>query len=215
MVANANPQTRREENGSRPRSQSWSVPLEELDFDPAPAPPRPLRAVSAAQVSPAVPARPNSPATAWPGQAKPAAIAIGGTAAVLFAYLLISTVVGWLGTKADDLQYGRPRTFQTDAYVGHNETSGNPTHFVAINLNHQVDIIELPGGDVTKARAISGPYLFGTDEDLTPVRLEVRDLNGDAKPDLLVNVKNEQVVYINGGDDFHLMTAAERATIKP
>ena len=30
--------------------------------------------------------------------------------------------------KLDDLHYGRPRTAQLDAWVGHNEAAGTPTH---------------------------------------------------------------------------------------
>lgn len=216
MVANNNLNEQREPTApsNRRRATNWNVPLDELEFDhptaaPVRIPSRPQRPVPAADSVTSAPplARPLQ-------QVRPFAIAVGAAIAVLLLYLLTSTLVGWLGTKSDDLQYGRPRTFQLDAYVGHDETAANPTHFIAINLNHQVDIIELPGGDVSKARAISGPYLFGSGEDLTPVRLEVRDVNGDNRPDLLVDIKNEQVVYINSGTDFHLMTAAERAALK-
>ncbi len=210
MVVNSNLNDQRESTAPSPRRRAtnWNVPLDELELDhpsaePLRIPPRPLRPAPA--VTRATPASPL---------AHPFAIAVGVAIAVLLLYLLTSTVVGWLGTKADDLQYGRPRTFQLDAYVGHDETVSNPSHFIVINLDHQVDIIELPGGDVSKARAISGPYLFGNGENLTPVRLEVRDVNGDNKPDLLVEIKSEQVVYINSGTDFHLMTAAERAALK-
>ncbi len=216
MVANSNLNAQREPTApsARRRATNWNVPLDELELDqptaaPVRTPPRKLHpaAVLAAASAPPI-ARPLP-------QVRPYTIALGVAIAGLLLYLLTSTLVGWLGTKADDLQYGRPRTFQLDAYVGHDENSDSPTHFIAINLNHQVDIIELPGGDVSKARAISGPYLFGNGEDLTPVRLEVRDVNGDHKPDLLVDIKNEQVVYINSGTDFHLMTDAERATPSP
>ncbi len=214
MVANSNLNEQREPTApsTHRRATNWNVPLDELEFDhpaaaPVRIPPRPLH--------PAPAASPSAPPMARPWhQARPFVIVIGAAIAMLLLYLLTSALVGWLGTKADDMQYGRPRTFQLDAYVGHGETAGSPTHFVAINLNHQIDIIELPGGDVSKARAISGPYLFGNGEDLTPVRLQVRDVNGDNKPDLLVEIKNEQVVYINSGTDFHLMTAAERTTVK-
>src|SRR2546425_1583080 len=42
--------------------------------------------------------------------------------------------------------YGRPRTFQTDAVVGHNDSAASPSHFIAINLNRHVEVIECPGG---------------------------------------------------------------------
>jgi hypothetical protein len=215
MVANANLNDKRAPSvlSTRRRATSWNVPLDELEIDhPSAAPataPRPPRAV------PNVTLASSTPTTSHWQQARPFVLAVGAVVATLLLYLLTSALVSWLGIKADDLQYGRPRTFQLDAYVGHNETSGSPTHFIAINLDHQVDIIELPGGDMSKARAISGPYLFGNNEDLTPVRLEVRDVNGDNKPDLLVNIKNEQVVYINSGSDFHRMTVQERADLRP
>src|SRR5947208_2834866 len=84
----------------------------------------------------------------------------------------------------------------SDAVVGHGDSATQPTHFIAINLNRQVSVIEIPGGDISKAVAISGPYLFGEGEDLTPVKLDVTDLNGDGKADLLVDVKSEQMAYI-------------------
>ena len=97
-------------------------------------------------------------------------------------------------TKLDDIKYGRPRTSQLSASVGHGETNGALTHFVAMNLNRQVTVIEFPGGDVTKPRVIVGPYLFGRAEDLTVVKLRTEDVNGDDKKDLLVQVKDERLV---------------------
>lgn len=215
MVANANPNNRAEQTApsGRGRSKNWNVPLDELELDHAAAPAREAQR-GVRRVPHIAPAHPSQAATTgrWQ-QSRPFIIAAGAALAILLLYLVFSAALSWLSVKADDLQYGSPRTFQLDAYVGHNESVGNPSHFIAINLNHQVDIIELPGGDVSKARAISGPYLFGSGEDLTPVTLQVRDVNGDSKPDLLVNIKSEQVVYINSGSDFHLMTAQERAAI--
>jgi hypothetical protein len=114
----------------------------------------------------------------------------------------------------DDLKYGRPRTSQLTANVGHGEANGALTHFVAMNLNRQVTVIEFPGGDVTKPRVIVGPYLFGRAEDLTVVKLRVEDVNGDDKKDLLVQVKEERLVYINDGAAFRPITAEELAKLK-
>jgi hypothetical protein len=99
---------------------------------------------------------------------------------------------------------------QLTAHVGHNEQAGQPTHFVAMNLNRRVVVIELPGGDSTKAQTLQGPYLFGANEHLTPVTLRVEDLNNDRKKDLVIAVKNEEIVYINSGDAFRLITDQER-----
>ncbi|WP_244421982.1 hypothetical protein [Ktedonobacter racemifer] len=67
-------------------------------------------------------------------------------------------VGGWLGIGAlsqgwqtwqDDVHYGRPRTYQTDAVVGHNhDTSATPSHFIVLNLHGQITVIELPAGDL-------------------------------------------------------------------
>ncbi len=93
---------------------------------------------------------------------------------MLIALLLI--VVGqfflsWLGTLQDDLRYGYPRTFQTDAFVGHEKTN-QPSHFIAMNLRGQIEVIELPGGDVAHARIFVGPQLYGPGSDLLPVTVQ-------------------------------------------
>jgi hypothetical protein len=140
---------------------------------------------------------------------------LAGAALTLLAlYVLGSMAVQWVQVKLDDLQYGRPRTVQIDAYVGHSEADGVPSHFIAMNLNRRVTILELPGGDSTKATTIVGPYLFGQGEDLTPVQLNALDVNSDGSADLVVSVKNEQLIYLNDGSSFRLITPEERATLQ-
>lgn len=133
--------------------------------------------------------------------------------AAVAIYVLVSMLLGKAQVVADDLRYGRPRTTQADAFVGHEENSGQPTHLMAVNLNRQAMIIELPGGNPAKARTISGPYLFGANEDLTPLGLELRDIDDDGHVDLLLNVRDEQVVYLNKDGTFRLPTPAEQAAL--
>src|SRR5262249_25523215 len=83
-----------------------------------------------------------------------------------------------------------------------------------MNLNRRVTIFEMPGGDSTKVSTIVGPYLFGQGEDLTPVTLNSTDLNADGKADLVVSVKNEQLLYLNDGTSFRLATPEERLSIE-
>jgi hypothetical protein len=147
-------------------------------------------------------------------QAKAVALLAGLGLAALSAYVGVSAAVEWTEVKLDDLQYGRPRTMQMDAYVGHSEAEGVPSHFVAMNLNRRVTILEMPGGDSTKVSTIVGPYLFGQGEDLTPVTMGSQDLNADGRSDLIVSVKNEQLLYLNDGTTFKLATAEERAAIE-
>jgi len=139
------------------------------------------------------------------------------TATLVLAAIAIYVVIGLLVGKAhvaiDDVRYGRPRTTQLDAFVGHGESAGQPTHLLAINLNRQATIVELPGGDASKARAIQGPYLFGASEDLTPLLLSLRDMDGDGQLDLLLDVRNEQVVYLNKDGAFRLPTPEEQSAL--
>ena len=114
----------------------------------------------------------------------------------------LSVLGSWWRVYQDDLHYGRPRTFQFDAVVGHGDSSSNPTHFILINLNRHVEIIELPGGEGAHARIYLGPTLFGDGQDLTPITGEVRDVNGDGKPDLIVHIQDQTLVFINDGTAF-------------
>ena len=130
----------------------------------------------------------------------------------LFALIMMAnSVIAWGQTKIDDLRYGRPRTMQLSGFVGHNESAGVPTQFVAMNLNRRVVIFEIPGGDVAQTRTLSGPYLFGANENLTPVRLRLDNVNADPDADLVVSVKNEEIIYINEGGSFRLIKPEERA----
>ena len=112
----------------------------------------------------------------------------------------------WWHTSQDDAHYGRPRTMQVDAVVGHQDSRAHPSHFIALNLRRQVLIIELPGGDATHMRVFMGPVLMGEGSDLVPVTLEVRDVNGDHTPDLVVHIQQNTVVFVNDGGTFRLAT---------
>ena len=135
--------------------------------------------------------------------------------ALLAVYAVMGGLAAWGQVKIDDIRYGSPRTFHLDAVVGHNDGSGTPTHLVAMNLNRQVIILEMPGGDASKIRTLTGPYLFGANEDKTPVLLRLEDLNRDGAQDLVVSIKNEEIVYVNREAQFQLMTAEERQKLNP
>ncbi len=127
---------------------------------------------------------------------------LGGMSVAIILVVSLSVVGSWWRVYQDDLHYGRPRTFQFDAVVGHGDSSSNPTHFILINLNRHVEIFELPGGDGAHARVYMGPTLFGDGQDLTPIIGEVRDVNGDGKPDLIIHIQDQTIVYINDGSAF-------------
>ena len=124
--------------------------------------------------------------------------------------LVANSLVTWGQIKLDDLRYGRPRTSHLSAIVGHDDAGGNPTQFVAMNLNRRVVVLEIPGGDASKTRTLTGPYLFGANEDLTPVRLALSYVNDDRLTDLIVSVKDEDIIYINENGSFRLINDGER-----
>ncbi|MCX7859530.1 MAG: hypothetical protein N2385_05545 [Chloroflexus sp.] len=138
---------------------------------------------------------------------------VTGLLAILALYVLVSALINWGQVVVDDWRYGRPRTFHLTTEVGRVEETVGPTRLIAMNLDRQVLILEIPGGDVSKTRTLIGPYLVGANEDLTPITMRLADLNGDALPDLIVGIKNEEIVYLNRGDSFGLVTAEERQQI--
>jgi hypothetical protein len=89
-----------------------------------------------------------------------------------------------------------------DAVVGHGDAATHPSHFIAVNLNRKVIVIELPGGDPSKALIYSGPTLVGDGQDLTPITLTFNDVNGDGKPDMEVHILDQVMVFLNNGTKF-------------
>ncbi len=120
--------------------------------------------------------------------------------------------LNWWHGFQDDLHYGRPRTAQYDVRVGHNDT-GIPSHFLVVNLNKQVEVIEFPGGDATKARVYIGPTLVGDGQELTPVTLEFRDVNRDGKPDLILHIGDSRTVFVNDNGQFRLAKPSDPITV--
>ncbi|WP_376796210.1 FG-GAP repeat domain-containing protein [Thermogemmatispora sp.] len=132
--------------------------------------------------------------------------------AMVVGWVVLSALTGWWQTTLDDWRYGRPRTFQIDAAVGHGDSAANPSHFIALNLNRHVEIIEFPGGDATKARIYVGPVLVGPGQDLTPVTLSFQDLNGDGRPDMVVTIEDSHFFFINENGTFRPARPGERLT---
>ena len=137
-----------------------------------------------------------------------------GMLATLALIAVLSIVTSWFTTTLDDLRYGRPRTFQVDAYVGHNEAPGMPSHFLAVNLHGRIEVIELPGADASHARIYIGPQLYGADADLIPVTLSFIDVNSDKKPDMIINFQGTRVVFINDQGGFRPLQPQERKGVE-
>jgi hypothetical protein len=137
-----------------------------------------------------------------------------GMLAMLVLWTLLSAALGWFNTTLDDIRYGRPRTVQADAWVGHNEQIGVPSHFIAMNLNGHIEIIEISGGDAAHTHVYVGPQLYGKGNDLVPVTLQFVDVNGDGKPDMVVNFQGSRTVFINDQGAFRPIMPAERQQVE-
>jgi hypothetical protein len=125
-----------------------------------------------------------------------------GMFVTLMLVFLGQLLLAWVNTSLDDLHYGRPRTYQTDAVVGHGDSAANPSHFIAVNLRGHIEIIELPGGDPAHAKIYVGPQLYGPGADLAPVTLQFRDPQHTHHPDMIVLFQNGQAVFHNMGGGF-------------
>ena len=111
-------------------------------------------------------------------------LTVAGTVVLIW---VLQMALVWAMTASNDLRYGRPRTYQVDAVVGHHDSASHPTHLIALNLGGHIEIMELPGGDASHARVLIGPIVSGDGADLVPVMLQLVDRHGNHHPDLLVH----------------------------
>ena len=127
-------------------------------------------------------------------------------AGILVLYIVVNIGGSWIQHTRDDWTYGTPRTYQTDANVGHSTSQAPMSHFIAENLNGQVIVIEIPGGEVGKAHIYQITTLAQGSND-TPVTVSFKDLNADGKLDMLVAIGEPDnplfvVMLFNNGTSF-------------
>jgi hypothetical protein len=127
--------------------------------------------------------------------------------ALLALWALGAAALTWGTNKYNDFAYGYPRTSQTDAVVGHNDSTRNPSHFIVINLHGQIIIFEMPGGDPSKSTDYIGPDLIGPQDDLLPVTLTFSDLYHTGQIDMIVHVSDKSFVFCNNGTKFTTCSA--------
>jgi hypothetical protein len=128
---------------------------------------------------------------------------------MICGWVILSYLNAWWQVKQDDWQFGRPRTYQIDAIVGHLDSAANPSHFVVMNLRGHIVVLEFPGGDITKVQVYPGPLVDGRENDLTPVTIAFKDVNGDGKPDMIVSTPMTRFVLINDKDTFRAAKAGD------
>lgn len=133
--------------------------------------------------------------------------------AILIGYLLLTWLFAWVQNERDTLTYGYPRTYQCDAVVGHSDSEVNPSHFIALNLNARIEVIEFPGGDASHAKIYVGPTLIGPNAALAPVTLRFADVTGKGKLDMLIQVQGSTFVFLNTGTQFRPATPNDHVTL--
>ena len=123
--------------------------------------------------------------------------------ATILLVMVLSALGSWWHTYQDDLHYGRPRTSQVDVVVGHGDSAAHPSHFIFLNLHRHVEIIEISAGDAAHTHIYTGPILYGDGQDLTPVTGEFKDVHNNGRPEMIVHIGDQQIVYTNDGTSFH------------
>ena len=126
-----------------------------------------------------------------------------GMLVALLAVLLGQALLSWSATTWDDLHYGRPRTAQVDAFVGH-EAGHTPSHFLVLNLHGHIEILELLGGDPTHTKLYLGPQIGGTEADLVPVTIQFVPSQRPQHPDMLVLFQGTQLRFHNVDGGFQV-----------
>lgn len=135
-------------------------------------------------------------------------------AIVLLSFTLVANRgLGWTQRALDDLRYGMPRTVQLTDVVGAGDSVLSPTHFIALNIEGQISVLVLPGGDASRLVTLPGPYVIGDYGRAAVPRLALTDLTGDGAPDLLLTIRGETIVYGNQSGTFTLLTPEERARL--
>ena len=119
-----------------------------------------------------------------------------GMLVALVAVLLGQLLLSWGSTTWDDMHYGNPRTYQTDAFVGH-EIGHTPSHFIVINLHGRIEVLELQGGDPTKTKMYIGPQIAGPRAEKVPVTIGFVDPHHTHHPDMLIQFQGTQVLFRN------------------
>lgn len=151
---------------------------------------------------------------ARPARKRPPWLALGvGMICMLGLFMGFRVFASWWQVHQDDATYGRPRTYQVNAIVGHQDGASRQSHFIFMNLNSHVIIVEFPGGDAAHAVVYTGPTLFGDGSDLVPVTGEFKDINGDGRPDMLVHIQDQTLVFINDGTKFRPLQPGEHVSV--
>jgi hypothetical protein len=120
----------------------------------------------------------------------------------------VLSIISWGTDVVNTFQYGPTRTTVVSGVFGiGNDSQAAPTSVIAINMKGTLVIESIPAGDVSKMKAYpTGLTLVGESAAKLPVLLTIKDLNGDHKPDVLIEIPGQSMPMklINNGTGFTL-----------
>lgn len=120
--------------------------------------------------------------------------------ALLLLWVGLSWLSSWWNQRTLDATYEFPRVSQADAVVYPGDSAQHPSHYLFLNLQGTVLIIELPHGDSAHARTYKGPTIFADNPDSVPITGEFRVVNG--KIEMLVHIQNQVILFLFDGKQF-------------
>lgn len=133
---------------------------------------------------------------------RPHWLVISGLSLLTFVLLwwLLTLAVNWWTQNQLNATYEFPRISQADEVVYPGDTAAHPSHYLFLNLQGTVLIVEFPHGNAARARVYQGPTIFSDQADQVPVTGEFRVVNG--RIEMLVHIQNQIILYIFDGTQF-------------
>jgi hypothetical protein len=133
---------------------------------------------------------------------KPLVVSLVIVSVMIIGWIALTQLGTWWTNQQNQWAFGYPRLFQTDAVVGHGDSPSHPSHFIAINLDRQIIVIEIPGGNAAKAKIYIGPTLIGDGQELIPVTVTFEEGAKPGKPDMYIHIGDQVIVFLNDGTKF-------------
>ena len=120
---------------------------------------------------------------------------------VILGVIAIQALGNWWQLHTDDVTYGRPRTYQTDQYVGHGDSPAHPDHFIAFNLNGTVVVLEV---NAQHPQLDKSYYVTTGTDPLKPVTLAFPTIDGKQYMYVTIGDPNAAytVAFVNTGTQF-------------
>ena len=133
---------------------------------------------------------------------RPHWLVISGVSMIVVVLLWagLTWLSSWWTNNQLNATYEYPRISQADAVVYPGDTTDHPSHYLFLNLQGTVLIVEFPHGDAAHARIYKSVTLYSDNAEQVPITGEFRVVNG--KIEMLVHIQDKIILYINNGTQF-------------